>query len=218
VPLLLPRLISCDEAGFTGNRMLDRDQPYFAYASVDLFTDEAAFLIADIRKRHGIQMAEFKASRLLRRTRGRAVIAEILARLEGRYIVTVYDKKLSLAGKFFEYIYEPVLQHNNILFYRHNLHRFVANYIYMQMLASGEAAEQLALQFERFMRSLDPVDAPFLFGQPDENHSGMLLDPILRFARGLQCRNCKGNKQPEAYRRQRQVGLRVCPETSCGIA
>ena len=30
---ILPRLISCDEAGFTGNRMLDSAQPFFAYTS-----------------------------------------------------------------------------------------------------------------------------------------------------------------------------------------
>ncbi len=37
--LVLPRLISCDEAGFTGNNMLNADQPYFSYASHDLQLD-----------------------------------------------------------------------------------------------------------------------------------------------------------------------------------
>jgi hypothetical protein len=34
------------------------------------------------------------------------------------------------------------------------------------------------------MRSLDPVDAPTLFGDADPQHFSMLLGPILRFARG----------------------------------
>lgn len=181
---IFPRLISCDEAGFTGNRMLDAAQPYFAYASVDLALDEASSIVGELRSRHRLQMGELKAAKLLKRPRGRAIVAEVLGQIEGRYIATLYDKRLSLAAKFFEYIYEPVLQRNNMLFYHHNLHWFVATYLYMQMVASGEGAEALAMQFERFMRSLDPADAPALFGTGDEQHFNMLLGPILRFARG----------------------------------
>ncbi len=162
------RLISCDEAGFTGNRLLDREQPYFAYASVDLSTDEAVALIGDARRRmHRLQMPELKASKLLKTEAGRALILEVLQAIEGRYISTLYDKRLSLAANFFEYIYEPVLQKNNILFYRHNLHKFVATFLYMQMISSGEGAEDIAVEFERFMRSLDPADAPALFSRAD---------------------------------------------------
>lgn len=100
-------------------------------------------------------MGELKAAKLLKRPRGRAIITEARGRIEGRYIAALYDERLSLAGKFFEYIYEPVLQRNNMLFYHHNLHRFVATYLYMQMVASGEGAEELVVQFERFMQSLD---------------------------------------------------------------
>ena len=81
--LILSRLISCDEAGFTGNRLLDREQPYFAYASVDLSTDEAVALIGDARRRmHGLQMPELKASKLLKTEAGRALILEVLRRLK----------------------------------------------------------------------------------------------------------------------------------------
>ncbi len=131
-------------------------------------------------RRHRLQMPELKAASLLRRKRGRAVIAELLKQIEGRYIATIADKRLSLAGKFFEYIYEPVPQRNNTLFYQNKLHLFVANYIYIQMVASGKGAEELAVQFERFMRSLDPADAPFLFSSADPKHFNMLLEPILR--------------------------------------
>jgi hypothetical protein len=182
--LVLPRLISCDEAGFTGNRLLDQAQPYFAYASVDLSLDEASVVIADIRARHQLQMSELKASKLMRRRRGRAIIAEILAAIDGRYIATLYDKRLSLAAKFFEYIYEPVLKDNNILFYRHNLHRYVATFIYTMLVASGTGAEAIVLEFETFMRSLDPADAPSLFCGNSATAFDAMLDPILRFARG----------------------------------
>lgn len=71
-----------------------------------------------------------------------------------------------------------------MLFYHHNLHRFVATYLNMQMVTSHEGAEELALQFERFMRSLDPADAPALFDASDEAHFDIQLGPTLRFARG----------------------------------
>lgn len=49
-------------------------------------------------------MEELKAAKLLKRPRGRAIIAEALERIEGRYIVTLYDKRLSLGAKFFKCI------------------------------------------------------------------------------------------------------------------
>ena len=176
--------------------MLDAAQPFFAYASVDLELDEANAIVGELRSRYHLQMGELKAAKLLRRPRGRAMVAEILGRIEGRYIATLYDKRLSLAAKFFEYIYEPVLQRNNMLFYHHNLHRFVATYLYMQMVASGEGAEELAVQFERFMRSLDPVDAPALFGSADEQplQHAARSDPTL--CPRVQCHHRQGDPQP----------------------
>ncbi|WP_439373145.1 hypothetical protein [Bradyrhizobium sp. DASA03120] len=56
----LPRLISCDEAGFTGNNLLDPDQPMFSYASHDLtlaeadsWTDGGPFKFSQIKKTCG---------------------------------------------------------------------------------------------------------------------------------------------------------------------
>jgi hypothetical protein len=96
---ILPRLISCDEAGFTGNRMLDGAQPYFGYASVDVDLDEANSIVNDLRSRHRLQMGELKAAKLLKRPRGRAIIAEVLERIQGRYIATLYDKRLKPGGE-----------------------------------------------------------------------------------------------------------------------
>jgi hypothetical protein len=181
-PLIYPHLISCDEAGFTGNDMLNPDQPHFAYASHDLPLDAARNLVADLKARHRIQMPELKAAKLLKTSRGRDLIVEALDHLEGRYLATLYEKRLSLACKLFEYIYEPVLQQNNILFYRNNLHRFVAMYIYIQLVDSP--METLVQEFEAFMRSLDPTDAPTLFGAPDDAFRDSLIAQILRFAKG----------------------------------
>lgn len=178
--LLVPRLISCDEAGFTGNNLLNSDQPFFTYASHDLSLAEADDLIRLVRSRHPVQMPELKASKLLSSRRGRALIADVLDAMKGHYIVTLYDKRVSLAGKLFEYLYEPVLQANNMIFYSHNTHRFVAMYFFM--LTQGNSLEGLAEEFELFMRSLDPADAPTLFGTHEA--ANPLIGQILRFVRG----------------------------------
>ena len=96
--------------------------------------------------------------------------------------MSIYDKRLSLACKLFEYIYEPVLSMNSVLFYRNNLQRFVAMYLYIMM---GDAPiDALAAEFERFMRSLDPANAPILFGNDKPIDDKQPISQILRFARG----------------------------------
>lgn len=181
MPLIMPTLISCDESGFTGNKMLDPNQRHFSYASHDLSLSEAEALIREARARFTVQMPELKASKLLQSQKGRSLIQFVLDRMEGRYIATVYEKRLSLACKLFEYIYEPVLQANNMLFYSNNLHRFVGTYLYVQLL--NAPIEDLAAEFEQFMRSLDPEDAPTLLGRVGEE-ADPLIGQIIRFARG----------------------------------
>ncbi|MGO4123568.1 DUF3800 domain-containing protein [Inquilinus sp. YAF38] len=180
--LILPRLISCDESGFTGNDMLNKEQPFFAYASHDLELAEAEALVAEARGRFPIQMKELKSSKLLKTNRGRDFLEHILARIEGRYIVTIYEKRLSIMCKLFEYIYEPVLQNNNYIFYKNNMHRFVAMYLYMQLIDAPMV--DLIAEFEKFMRSLDPSDAPTFFSHDINLENDDLLNTIIRFARG----------------------------------
>ena len=107
--LILPQRVFCDESGFTGDNMLDSQQPFFTYASVAMDEKEAEELVQGIRLRHRKNGSELKGARLMRSHAGRAVSLEILRAMRGRYLVTAYDKKLSLAGKFFEYVFEPVL-------------------------------------------------------------------------------------------------------------
>ncbi len=181
--LLRPQLICCDEAGFTGDHLLDPDQRYFAYASHDLGLAEANALLSGVRSRNRrVQMPELKASRLLKTDYGRAFLRDVLEHIEDRYIITLFDKRLSLMSKFFEYIYEPVLQSNNLLFYRNNFHRFITNFLYLSLF--DEPLQGLAAEFEAFIRTLDPTRAPVLLGSAQRSEESPLIGQILRFARG----------------------------------
>ena len=180
--------IAGDESGHTGPDLLQKDQRYFAYATVAISDIEAFGIIQKARAAHPVQMPELKAALLMGSARGRRLIAALLAEIEGRYVVSVNDKLLSLCGWFFEYIYEPVYQDNPRLLYQKDLHRFVAMYTWLWMTDNQSQARPAIEQFQRYIRSRDPSEAPFLFDRPCPplGHAGTEhpFEYILRFAYG----------------------------------
>lgn len=176
-------LISCDEAGYTGPALLDVAQPYFVYASHDLCIAESEALIADIRARFPIQAAELKSQGLKRRNDWPAICEMITGRCAGRVIVIASDKKVALAGKVFEYLFEPVLEDNNGLFYTIDFHRFIMNAVHEVLSKADNPYGELATQMQRFMRTFDPETAPSLFAEAAGRHP-VIMERILTFCRG----------------------------------
>lgn len=180
--------IACDEAGHTGPDLLHKDQRMFAFASVAVSDTEAFEIIAKGRRDFPVQMPELKATKLLSSQRGQRLVASLLAAIDGRYIVNVNDKLLALCGWFFEYIYEPVYQRDPRLLREKKFHHFVAMYSYLWMTDAGSGARDAIEQFQKYMRSRDPVDAPFLFDNPrpplTENGREHPFESVLRFAYG----------------------------------
>ena len=181
--------IACDESGHTGPNLLQKDQRYFAYASVAIGDTEAFAIIQKARTAHPVQMPELKARALMGSAQGRRLIASLLRDIEGRYTVSLCDKLLSLCAWFFEYIYEPVYRDDPSLLYEKNLHRFIAMYSYLWMTDDESQAQVMIEQFQRYMRSRDPADAPFLFNNPrpplTRHGSEHPFEHVLRFAYGF---------------------------------
>ena len=180
--------IACDEAGHTGPDLLQKEQRIFAFGSVAVGDEEAFEIIRNARAAHPVQMPELKAAKLLTSDRGRKLIAAVFNAVDGRYVVSVCDKLLALCGWLFEYIYEPVYQDNPRLLYEKNLHRFVAMYTYLWMTDAGSDAKRAIEQFQKYMRSRDPADAPFLFDNPrpplTPEGTEHPFESVLRFAYG----------------------------------
>jgi len=176
------RLISFDEAGFTGPELLNEQQPYFVYASHDLSTDEAETLISELRRRYRFQSDELKASRLKKRGDWLKITEELCVATQGRSKVIVHNKKVALAGKFVEYIFEPVLAEKSKLFYAVNFHRYLMMAVYSLISSSSAEYVELAEQMQIFMRTFDPSAAPDIFSNTGEHPVEM--DRILRFCRG----------------------------------
>lgn len=212
-----PRLISCDEAGYSGPDLTNDAQPLFAYAAHDLDEAESAELVAAVRaaRRRPIQAVELKATALRRRDDWSDVARQVIEAMDGRFIFIVMDKRLSLAAKAYEYVVEPVVERDNGLFYRHGLHRFVAANVHRVLAARGVEADAMAEELERFMRSFEPGDAPSLFGAvPDLGREARVMALLLRFARGYRARIEEGT---EHLRRPSAIGKWALDLTSTSL-
>ena len=72
-----------------------------------------------------------------------------------RSITTVVDKRFALAGKLFEYIFEPTIAAFSEPLYQAGFHKFVANLLYIHLQASVSPVEGLLIAFQEGVRSHD---------------------------------------------------------------
>ncbi|MBI2853022.1 MAG: DUF3800 domain-containing protein [Chloroflexi bacterium] len=150
-----PTEVFFDESGFTGNNLLSRDQPAFVYASVAIDPDQASRLLSEMSRRFRLQGNELKGTNLIGHKRGQEAIYWLLKQCEGISCIAVSNKKLALAGKFYEYIFEPILAPINSFFYAAEFHLFIANLLYVLFEARDKHAEEIMSEFETLMRTKD---------------------------------------------------------------
>lgn len=148
--------IYCDESGFSGNNLLDREQEHFVFASLGIEPEQARSLVEQAVRDFNLQGAELKGSRLLKTVQGRRAISYLIKSAASYAKIVVHLKKYALASKFFEYIFEPAFSACNSLYYLANFHRFIGHIMYCWFVARTESAEQLFEEFSDMMRSLDP--------------------------------------------------------------
>src|SRR5258708_32726247 len=86
---------------------------------------------------------EIKFGKLVQYPEGRAALDWLLSKHGHRVKIWYANKKFATAGKFFEYVFEPVLTDNSILFYQHNFHRFIANVLFAGMRGLDRQADEL---------------------------------------------------------------------------
>ena len=152
----MTQTIYFDESGFTGNHLSDPDQPIFVYASVAIDREFALDVHSEAVSSLGERSGELKGKRLVRRVRGREVISRILDRVRYNSYAVAVDKEYALAGKFFEYIFEPVLAPRSSLFYGIDFNKFIATLLCISARAKVDHAEKILEDFENLMRTRDP--------------------------------------------------------------
>lgn len=179
----MSEVIYCDESGFSGNNLNDDGAPFFVFAGVLIDPEEAEAVVSGVKRACRIQ-GELKGANLTKHAKGREAIGMVLDRCASRAKVIVADKKFALAGKLFEYIFEPALSENSKFFYDAGFHKFIANMLYVAWRARAESAGMLLKAFQESMRALDqkPLDVlQKAFGDDADTDSPQ--DLVLRFAR-----------------------------------
>jgi len=179
----MSEVIYCDESGFSGNNLNDDGTPYFVFAGVLIDPKEAEAIVSEVKRTYRIQ-GELKGANLTKHPKGREAIGVVLERCAARAKVTVADKKFALAGKLFEYIFEPALSENRRFFYDAGFHKYIANILYVAWRAKAETAGMLLKAFQESMRALDqkPLNA-LTQDFADHADTDSPQDLALRFAR-----------------------------------
>lgn len=149
------KTVYCDESGFTGENLLQEEQPYFVYSAVAIDADEAAVIVKGTIEKHRIQANELKAGQLVKRPRGRKAMMDVVSAIVPHSSVAVFHKRYSLAAKMFEYLIEPTISSRSSLFYDIGFHKFVANGLYMGLHLKDQAIEDVFAEFQEMMRSGD---------------------------------------------------------------
>jgi hypothetical protein len=155
--------IFCDEAGFTGNNLLDADQDIFAYAAIAVTPDVARERVTRAIQDFRLQGKELKGSRLVRTSIGQRAITRLLNESIGEFRTTAHLKPYALAGKLFEYIFEPPLANQNSFFYGLEFHKFISTLLFVNFRTKNVPTEKLLADFANFVRSGDETTLTEIF-------------------------------------------------------
>lgn len=142
-----------DESGFTGNDLLELNQRYFCYAGIECPHDEAKEFVENIINKYKIQSGELKGRQLLKYAKGKRAILEIIEHFQGRFKFTFADKYYVLAGKVFEYCFEPCISSKSTIFYGMNFHRTLTHLLYIHFIAKDDSAIDIFNSFNDFVRN-----------------------------------------------------------------
>lgn len=171
-----------DEAGFTGNDLLNTEQPVFVYAGVAMSEDLASQIHSEAISRFRIRASELKGARLLRSERGRRAISWVLSQSAEHSRIMTANKEYALAEKFFEYIFEPALASRKSFFYEIEFHKFIATLMHISAQAGDPDAIDILEGFAALMRSKDPQQLETILNVLDRLDQSSPLAKIVTFA------------------------------------
>ncbi len=147
-----PQNVYVDEAGFTGGNLLDRDQSELVFAAVAISAPEADRVWMEVATRSKSQSPELKGTNLTSQANGRTAITWLLENTAEHVKLAAINKRYALAGKFFEYIFEPVLAEKNSLLYAMDFHKFVAMALYLHFAADHPFGAHIFESFQHLVR------------------------------------------------------------------
>lgn len=148
------RKIYFDEAGYSGNNLLDNSQPLYCYLGIEDIDNHLKEKFLDLKNLHGYKTdLEIKGASLAKSNKGQNFLIDLWNTFGNTCKFVLHDKKFALACKMFEYVYEPVYSDVNTLFYQINFHKYIATSMYNLFINSDQSAEQLFNGFYQFIKN-----------------------------------------------------------------
>ena len=148
------RKIYFDEAGYSGNNLLDNSQPLYCYLGIEDVDGKLKERFLDLKRLYGYRTdLEIKGANLSKSNKGQKFLIDLWKTFGNTCKFVLHDKKFALACKMFEYVYEPVYSDVNTLFYQINFHKFIATSMYNLFIQSDHSAEQLFNGFYQFIKN-----------------------------------------------------------------
>jgi hypothetical protein len=177
--------VYCAESGFSGPNLYHDNIAYFVYAGVAIEPDEAEAVLARLKGYYKRFQGEVKFSSLVKKDEGLGALDWLLKEYGEKAKVWFAHKKFATAGKFFEYVIEPIVTDLSQFFYFHDFHRFVANILYVGMLAQERRADELLSDLQHMVKERNTTGLKRLLGTnatTEEPHEA--LDNIAAIAVG----------------------------------
>lgn len=174
--------VFCDDAGFTGDNLLNPEQPFFAYAAVAIEAHQATALVAELRRLFSIGADELKGKNLYKRGFAPQLIERLSGALGGRTSIALNHKLFSLAAKFYEYVYEPMVAPISSFFYERGTHLYVATALWAYLDAQHPTAKRVGERFEAIMRRRAGQPQLHFDSEITELRADEAIEPIVRFA------------------------------------
>jgi len=173
--------IFCDEAGFTGNNLLDPDSEHFVFATVNVSHKDAERLVRQASRQYKLQGNELKGSNLIKHSAGRKAIDFLINNCIGDSKVVFFNKRYAAAGKFYEWTFDEIFGNHNTFFYLAHFHRFISNALYVGFVAKDSLALAAVTNFQALMRHKfgDAKEKLFSFDTPGLTATSLIEMVIL---------------------------------------
>jgi hypothetical protein len=147
-------IIYCDESGNSGERLLDKDQPFFVLASNDFGVSEAKGLLEHVRSPQG---GEPKFKTLKKTQEGIRRLTRFFAdpRLHtSRIVVDVYHKRYMVVTKLVDLVVETLMHRMGEDLYKDGANIAMSNMLYgcMPTFCGDELTDRFLQSFVDLMR------------------------------------------------------------------
>ncbi|MCY2986480.1 MAG: DUF3800 domain-containing protein [Planctomycetota bacterium] len=165
----------CDESGYSGPNLFLDAEPLFVYTSLAIGPEHATTEVSRVLSVARMS-GELKFGRLRERPNGPEIITRLLTDNVKAVRTFVANKRFATAGKFFEYVFEPILSDQSSAFYEIGFHRFISNVLYARFAAKDGTAEALLADVQSLVKERDAAGLKLLLGP---SPSGASEDSVL---------------------------------------